>query len=208
MGLDGPSCLAAPNRSAASYVPVGPNNHAAPNGGSDIAASALCSRMAMPKNLTNELDSAQFGIFGLRIREYFEAFATGNHDEMNNMVADEYRMSDISIGIVRSPKETWHQQNKGFSGLMTDISVEAISLHGSSEPGSFAIMENVIRFTLKADPPEEVKANLPPGIKKGDSTGMMMLSAIWWDGNKKVVRELEYGRLLWPNFDINAFNTW
>lgn len=165
----------------------------------------------------------------LRIREYFEAFATGNHDEMNNMVADEYRMSDIckshpnsafsidtivthdsftAIGIVRSPKETWHQQNKGFSGLMTDISVEAISLHGSSEPGSFAIMENVIRFTLKVDPPEEVKANLPPGIKKGDSTGMMMLSAIWWDGNKKVIRELEYGRLLWPNFDINAFNTW
>ena len=91
---------------------------------------------------------------------------------------------------------------------MTNISVEAISLHGSSEPGSFAIMENVIRFTLKDDPPEAAKPNLPPGIKKGDSSGMIMLSTIWWDSDGKVSREFEYGRLLWEGFDINAFNTW
>lgn len=113
-----------------------------------------------------------------------------------------------AIGIVRSPKENWYQQNKGFSGLMTNISVEAISLHGSCAPDSFAIMENVIRFTLKVDPPEEVKANLPHGIKKGDSTGMVMLSAVWWNEHGKVTRELEYGRLMWPNFDIDAFKTW
>ncbi|KAL5353739.1 hypothetical protein ACLOAV_001780 [Pseudogymnoascus australis] len=143
-----------------------------------------------------------------RIGEYFEAFATGDYNKMNDLVADEYHMSDISLGIVRSPKETWYQQNKGFSTLMTNISVEAISLHGSSAPGSFAILENVIRFTLKVDPPEEAKAGLPPGIKKGDSTGMVMLSAIWWNEDGKVIRELEYGRLMWPNFDINAFNKW
>lgn len=114
----------------------------------------------------------------------------------------------IAIGIVRSPKDAWYQQNKGFSGLMTNISVEAISLHGSSEPGSFAVLENVVRFTLNVDPPEAAKPNLPPGIKKGDSTGMIMLSTIWWNSDGKVARELEYGRLLWDDFDINAFNTW
>lgn len=91
---------------------------------------------------------------------------------------------------------------------MTDISVEAISLHGSSEPGSCAVLESVTRFTLKIDPPEAAKPNLPPGIKAGDSSGMIMLSAIWWNSDGKVVRELEYGRLLWEGFDINAFNTW
>lgn len=165
-----------------------------------------------------------------RINEYFEAFAVADADKMNSMVADDYRMSDIrkswltsllslsitiltlylhiALGIVRSPKEVWYQQNKGFAGLMTDISVEAISLHGSSEPGSFAVLENVVRFTLKVDPPEAAKPNLPPGIKKGDSSGMIMLSTIWWNSEGKISRELEYGKLLWEGFDINAFNTW
>ncbi|KAJ6011671.1 hypothetical protein N7451_003083 [Penicillium sp. IBT 35674x] len=143
-----------------------------------------------------------------RITEYFEAFANADADKMDSMVADDYHMSDIPLGIVRSPKEAWFQQNKGFGGLMTNISVEAISLHGSSEPGSVAVLESVTRFTLKVDPPEAAKPNLPPGIKKGDSSGMIMLSAIWWNGDGKVVRELEYGRLLWEGFDINAFNTW
>ncbi|KFY12460.1 hypothetical protein V492_03865 [Pseudogymnoascus sp. VKM F-4246] len=116
-----------------------------------------------------------------RIGEYFEAFATGDYDKMNDMVADDYRMSDI---------------------------FKTISLHGSSAPDSFAILENVVRFTLKVDPPEEAKAGLPPGIKKGDSTGMVMLPAVWWNKEGKVTRELEYGRLMWPNFDSNVFNTW
>lgn len=90
---------------------------------------------------------------------------------------------------------------------MTGISVEAISLHGSCEPGSFAVMENVVRFTLKVDPPEAAKPNLPPGIKKGDSSGMIMCSTIWWNSDGKIARELEYGKLLWEGFDINDFNT-
>lgn len=91
---------------------------------------------------------------------------------------------------------------------MTDVKVVAVTLSGSSEPGSFAVMENAIYFTLKVDPPEAAKANLPPGIKKGDSTGMMMCSTIWWNEEGKVLRELEYGRLLWEGFDINAFTKW
>ncbi|KAJ5456876.1 hypothetical protein N7530_012150 [Penicillium desertorum] len=143
-----------------------------------------------------------------RINEYFGAFADGDAEKMDSMVADDYHMSDIPLNIVRSSKEAWYQQNKGFSGLMTNISVEAISLHGSSEPGSFAVMENVVRFTLKIDPPEAAKANLPPGIKKGDSSGMIMLSTIWWNSEGKIARELEYGKLLWEGFDTNAFNKW
>ncbi|CAG7942972.1 unnamed protein product [Penicillium nalgiovense] len=143
-----------------------------------------------------------------RINEYFEAFANADAKKMDSMVADDYRMSDIPLGIVRSSKEAWFHQNSAFSNLMTNISVEAISLHGSSEPGSFAVMENVVRFTLKIDPPEEAKANLPPGIKKGDSSGMIMLSTIWWNSDGKIARELEYGKLLWEGFDTNAFNTW
>ncbi|KAF4763562.1 hypothetical protein N7455_009449 [Penicillium solitum] len=142
-----------------------------------------------------------------RITEYFGAFANGDAEKMNSMVADDYRMTDIPLGIVRSSKQAWFEQNKGFSGLMTNISVEAISLHGSSEPGSFAVLENVVRFTLKVDPPEVAKPNLPPGIKKGDSSGMIMLSTIWWNSDGKIARELEYGKLLWEGFDINDFNT-
>lgn len=95
--------------------------------------------------------------------------------------------------------------NSGFSSLMTDILVEAISLYGSSEPGSFALMECVIRFTLAVDPPPEAAKNLPPGIKKGDRSGMIMLSAIWWNQEGLVCRDLEYGRLIWDQFDIDAF---
>ncbi|CAG7916288.1 unnamed protein product [Penicillium olsonii] len=141
-----------------------------------------------------------------RINEYFLAFAVADADKMNSMVADDYRMTDIPLGIVRASKEAWYGQNKGFSGLMTDISVEAISLHGSSEPGKFAVLENVVRFTLKVDPPEVAKPNLPPGIKKGDSSGMIMCSTIWWNKEGKIARELEYGKLLWDGFDINDFN--
>lgn len=89
---------------------------------------------------------------------------------------------------------------------MKHISVEAISLHGSSEPGSFAVMEYVFRFTLDVDPPEVVKPNLPPGIQKGDSSGMVMLATIWWNGEGEIARELEYGKPLWEGFDIKAFN--
>lgn len=44
-----------------------------------------------------------------RIGEYFEAFASGDYDKMDAMVADEYRMSDIckssslSLSLLPSP---------------------------------------------------------------------------------------------------------
>jgi len=79
--------------------------------------------------------------------------------------------------------------------------VEAISLYGTS---AFAIMENVVSFKLLVDPPPAVKPNLP-GLKKGDTASMIMLSAIWWNHAGKVSHELEYGKLTWENFDINAF---
>lgn len=88
---------------------------------------------------------------------------------------------------------------------MTNVTVEAISIDGSSEPGSFAAMENVVRFTLAVDPPPDAAKNLPPGIKKGDRSGMIMLSTIWWNEDGLVYRDLEYGRLIWDHFDIDAF---
>ena len=38
-----------------------------------------------------------------RITEYFEAFANADADKMDSMVADDYRMSDISKRHVPSP---------------------------------------------------------------------------------------------------------
>lgn len=91
---------------------------------------------------------------------------------------------------------------------MKDLKVQAISIDGSAEPGKFSIMEHVVWFTLAVDPPEEAKPNLPPGIKKGDRAGMINISVLWWNAEGKVTRELEYGRLTWNNFDIDAFKHW
>ncbi|RDL39996.1 Uncharacterized protein BP5553_04336 [Venustampulla echinocandica] len=143
-----------------------------------------------------------------RIDKYFVAFTTGDYDAMNEMEADDFHITDIPLAIVRSPKAAWYQQNKGFSSLMTDVRVQAISIAGSSAPDSFAAMENVIWFTLAVDPPEAAKPGLPPGIKKGDTSGMIMMSVIWWNEEGKIYRELEYGRLLYPDFDIDAYKVW
>ena len=98
-------------------------------------------------------------------------------------------------------------ENSGFSGLLEGLSVEAISLYGSSDPGSFSVMEHAVFFTLKDDPPEAAKTHLPPGVKKGDSSGMINISLMWWNEEGKVTRELEYGRIMWDGFDVNAFHT-
>ncbi|RFU24732.1 hypothetical protein B7463_g11606, partial [Scytalidium lignicola] len=142
-----------------------------------------------------------------RISEYFISFTTGNFNGMNDLEADDFHITDIPLKIVKAHKPVWYKANSGFSSLMTDVRVQAISIDGSSEPGSFAIMENVVWFTLAVDPPPEAAENLPPGIKKGDTTGMIMLSAIWWNEEGKVYRELEYGRLIWDDFDIDTFKT-
>ncbi|KAG9232099.1 hypothetical protein BJ875DRAFT_544825 [Amylocarpus encephaloides] len=141
-----------------------------------------------------------------RIRTYFKAFTTGDFNGIKDLEDDGYSMTDIPLGVVRSPKAAWFEQNKGFTNLLTDLQVQAISLYGSSAPGDFAVMEHVVWFRLKTDPPEGAKPNLPPGIKKGDKAGMINVAVIWWNAEGKITRELEYGRLTWDNFDITAFD--
>lgn len=159
-----------------------------------------------------------------RIRTYFKAFTNGDFNGIKALEANGYNMTDIreslyscfllfslinmvlALGVVRSPKEVWYKQNMGFTNLLTDLRVQAISLHGSSAPGQFAIMEHVVWFTLKADPPEAAKPNLPPGAKKGDKAGMINIAVLWWDRAGKITHELEYGRLTWEGFDITAFD--
>ncbi|KAJ5094694.1 hypothetical protein N7456_010555 [Penicillium angulare] len=140
-----------------------------------------------------------------RLDQYFNAFVTADSQGLDDIMADDYHMTDIPLGVARCPKKAWLLQNSGFSGLLTNLSVEAISLYGSSEPGSFSVMEHVVWFTLKDDPPEAAKPNLPPGAKKGDSSGMINISLMWWNSEGKITRELEYGRILWDGFDVGAF---
>ncbi|KAH8654949.1 Alpha/Beta hydrolase protein [Tricladium varicosporioides] len=141
-----------------------------------------------------------------RIRTYFNAFTSGDFNGIKDLESDDYNMTDIPISVVRSPKLSWFEQNKGFTNLLTDLEVQAISLYGSSAPGQFAIMEHVVWFRLKIDPPEPAKPNLPPGIKKGDKAGMINIAVLWWNEEGKISHELEYGRLTWEGFDITAFD--
>ncbi|OBT55539.1 hypothetical protein VE04_04277 [Pseudogymnoascus sp. 24MN13] len=142
------------------------------------------------------------------MKEYFISFAAGDCTGMYDLQADDFHITDIPLAIVRADKNQWLGANSGFSSLMTDVKVQAISIDGGSGPCEFGIMENVVWFTLAVDPPEAAKPGLPPGIKKGDTAGMIMLSTIWWNEEGKVKRDLEYGKLVWPGFDIDAFKTW
>lgn len=66
-------------------------------------------------------------------------------------------------------------------------------------------MENMISFRMKETPSPQAAVNLPKGIKAGETAGMIMLTALWWNEKGDIVHELEYGRLLWDNFTISAF---
>jgi hypothetical protein len=55
--------------------------------------------------------------------------------------------------------------------MTADTVVEAFSLYGSSAPGQFALMENVLWFTMLAPPPPGVDMHFPPGTKAGDKVG-------------------------------------
>ncbi|KFY26692.1 hypothetical protein V493_03936 [Pseudogymnoascus sp. VKM F-4281 (FW-2241)] len=140
--------------------------------------------------------------------QYFLTFILGDFEGMHDLQTEEFHITDIPLSIVRADREQWLQVNSGFSSLMTDVKVQAISIDGSSEPGKFSVMENVVWFTLAVDPPESAKPGLPPGIKKGDTSAMIMMSVIWWNAEGKVTRELEYGKLIWPDFDIDNFEKW
>ncbi|OBT63428.1 hypothetical protein VE03_07156 [Pseudogymnoascus sp. 23342-1-I1] len=140
-----------------------------------------------------------------RMKEYFLSFVEGNYTGMYDLQSEDFRITDIPLAIVRANRDEWFAANKGFSSLMTNVKVQAISIDGSSDPCKFGILENVVSFTLAVDPPESAKPGLPPGIKKGESAAMIMTSLIWWNEEGKVKRDLEYGKLTWPGFDITAF---
>ena len=107
---------------------------------------------------------------------------------------------------MRAPREVWFNINKGFTELLTDLHVIAITLEGSSNPGHFANLEHVVWFKLAIDPPPEAVPNLPPGAKKGDTVGMINLGVLWWDAEGKIKKELVYGRLTWDKFDLAPFD--
>lgn len=163
-----------------------------------------------------------------KIKEYFATFTSSNYDEMKAHQTEDYTMTDIrkivhtfpvfcldisltcrsspALCVVNVNREIWYNINKAFVQGVTDTSVTAISLYGSSEPGSFAVMENLVSFKLTSDPPPGAADNLPPGAKAGDTVKMIMLSVLWWNEEEKIVRELEYGRLTWPGFSLDVFD--
>ncbi|KFY19075.1 hypothetical protein V491_04604 [Pseudogymnoascus sp. VKM F-3775] len=143
-----------------------------------------------------------------RMKEYFITFVDGDFEGMRDLQADDFHITDIPLAIVRADRDTWYEANRGFSSLMSDVKVTALHIDGSSKPHGFGILENVVSFTLAVDPPESAKPGLPPGIKKGDSAAMVMTSLIWWNEEGLVIRDLEYGKLTWPDFDIAQFETW
>ncbi|KAG8528551.1 uncharacterized protein KY384_007469 [Bacidia gigantensis] len=139
-------------------------------------------------------------------RAYFKTFTDPDPEAMRDFQTKDYTMTDIPLCIVNVDRDTWYQGNKAFVSMTAETQVVALSLAGSSAPGSFSIMENAISFRLTADPPPGPDKNLPPGAKAGDMVGMIMLSVLWWNNEGKVNRELEYGRLTWDTFDLSAWD--
>ena len=60
---------------------------------------------------------------------------------------------------------------------------------------------------MLVDYPDQSGQWLPPNLKAGDTAAMIMCSIIWWDKNGKAFKDLEYGRVPWNDFDLNAFLT-
>ncbi|KAH8667918.1 hypothetical protein BGZ60DRAFT_515384 [Tricladium varicosporioides] len=139
------------------------------------------------------------------VTRYFKSFIDGDFAGMKALQTADFKITDIPLTIVKVNRDTWFDINKNFKSITTDTKVIAISLYGSSEPGHFSIMENLITFKLLADPPPQSATSLPPGAKAGDTVGMIMLSCLWWDEEGRVTRDLEYGRLTWENLDVKAW---
>ncbi|KAF7502196.1 hypothetical protein GJ744_006753 [Endocarpon pusillum] len=140
------------------------------------------------------------------IRNYFDAFARNDVAKIKELQAPEYTMTDITLGVIRAPRHAWNDFSAGFMNLISDLSVEALTLYGSSDPGSFSIMEDVVRFKLAQDPPPGAKENLPPGSKKGDVVSMIIISVIWWTEDGKMTQEFEYGRPTWKAFTTDPWD--
>ncbi|KAF7505882.1 hypothetical protein GJ744_012417 [Endocarpon pusillum] len=82
-------------------------------------------------------------------------------------------MTDIPLSVLQAPRSAWNQINAGFTNLFSDLAVESLSLYGSSKPGSFSVIEHLVRFKLKTELPPGAAEHLPAGAKKGDSLGMI-----------------------------------
>ncbi|KFY28196.1 hypothetical protein V491_00571, partial [Pseudogymnoascus sp. VKM F-3775] len=175
---------------------------AAPGIGSSAANSLYSHVRYDDSRIQNHLDKLLLS----RMKEYFISFMDGDFDGMRDLQADDFHITHIPLRTVRADRDTWYEVNRGFSSLLTDVEVVALNIGGSSLPGSFGILENVLSFTLAVDPPEEAKPYLHPGMKKGDSASMIMTSLIWWNLEGKIYRDLEYGQLTWSDFDINQFD--
>ena len=109
------------------------------------------------------------------------------------------------FGLVRVPRANWYEINKGITHAVKDWKITAITLAGSSEPGSIANLEHENSFTLAVAPPENLKPHFPPGAKAGDRVTLINLGALWFDKEGKISRELVYGRLAWPGFSLEPF---
>ena len=112
-----------------------------------------------------------------------------------NVLAPFRPLIQLALAVIRAPKPVWNEINAGFTNLLTNLSVEALTLYGSTEPGAFSLMEHVVWAQLAVDPPPGGEENLPPGAKKGTKIGMINISVIWWNEEGKMLREFEYGRL-------------
>lgn len=110
------------------------------------------------------------------------------------------------FGLVRVPRAGWYEINKGITHAVKNWKITAITLSGSSEPGSFAILEHENSFNLAVDPPANLKPHFPPGAKAGDRVNLVNLGVLWFDKEGKISKELVYGRLAWPEFSLDSFH--
>lgn len=115
-------------------------------------------------------------------------------------------MPQTALGVLNVPRSVWNPINADFTNLLSGLAVESLSLYGSSQPGSFSVMEHLVRFTLKEHLPPGAEQHLPTGSKKGDSLGMINVSIIWWTEEGTMTREWEYGRITWKEFSTNPWD--
>ena len=100
----------------------------------------------------------------------------------------------------------FYHMNQAFSKQIGDSSVTALTLYGNSAPGSYSLLEYVVHMELTSSHPLKVRAHLPVGAKAGDEVGFINLSVLWWNGEGKIDRELEYGRFPWKDSKIGMFD--
>ena len=69
-----------------------------------------------------------------------------------------------------------------FSVYFSGMSIETISVHGAHD---FCVWESRTMFTLQADIP-----GVP--FKKGEEATLLCSSLMWWNMEKKIVKEVDY----------------